>query len=127
MNKMGGLAYRMPFTATLCILGSIILSAIPPLSGFQAEWMMFTGIFQYGIQNSLTLAVTLVAFFTTFFSIVYTFWPIKRIFFGNLTQSLEKVKEAQLSMIAPLFILAFISLIIGIFPNIIMHFLMLSL
>jgi NADH-quinone oxidoreductase subunit M len=52
MNKMGGLAHRMPFTATLCILGSMILSAIPPLSGFQAEWIMFTGIFQSKLLNS---------------------------------------------------------------------------
>jgi formate hydrogenlyase subunit 3/multisubunit Na+/H+ antiporter MnhD subunit len=123
MKEMGGLAGRMPLTATLCILGSMILSALPPLSGFQAEWIMFAGIFRYGIKNSLTLVVTLAGCFATFLSLVYTFWPAVRIFFGQLPQSLEKVKRPPLSMIAPLFILAFISFLLGIFPNLITNFL----
>lgn len=120
MSKMGGLARKMPFTATVCILGSMILSAIPPLSGFQGEWMLFTGVFKQGIQGgALDLALAVVGIFATFLTVVYTFWPAVKMFFGELPQSMEKVKEAPASMLIPLFALAFMSLLIGIFPDLI--------
>jgi NADH-quinone oxidoreductase subunit M len=124
MKEMGGLAQRMPWTATLTIIGSLILSAIPPLAGFQAEWVMFTGIFQRGVAGSLPiLIIGLVAIIAAFLTSVYTFWPVVKIFFGPIKPNMENVKEAPKSMIIPLFALAFVSLLMGMFPDIIMHFL----
>jgi NADH-quinone oxidoreductase subunit M len=123
MKEMGGLASKMSSTATLCILGAMILSAIPPLSGFQAEWILFTGVFQYGLQSVPALAIALIGLFASFLSLIYTFWPVIRIFFGQLPQSLEKIKEAPLSMTVPLFVLALVSFLIGIFPDLVMRFL----
>jgi len=124
IKEMGGLARLMPWTATLCIMGSMILSAFPPLSGFQAEWIMFTGIFQRGVAGSWPyLIIAVVAIFATFLTSVYTFWPMIRIFFGPLNPNMEKVKEAPKSMLVPLFVLAAVSFLIGLFPDIIMHFL----
>ncbi len=124
IKEMGGLAKRMPWTATLCIIGSLILSAIPPLAGFQAEWVMFTGIFQTGVTGNLPyLIIAIVAIFATFLTSVYTFWPALRIFFGPLAPKMENVKEAPKSMLIPLFVLGIASLIIGMFPDLIMRFL----
>jgi formate hydrogenlyase subunit 3/multisubunit Na+/H+ antiporter MnhD subunit len=123
IKEMGGLAQKMPLTATLCIIGAMILSAIPPLSGFQAEWILFTGVFTQGITGTVYLILAVIAIFATFLTSVYTFWPAIRIFFGPLSASMEKVKEAPFSMTIPLCLLAIISLLIGIFPEIIMHFL----
>ncbi len=124
MNEMGGLAKRMPWTATLTIIGSLILSAIPPLAGFQAEWIMFTGIFQTGVTGNLPyLIIAIVAIFATFLTSVYTFWPVVRIFFGPLGTKVENAKEAPKTMLIPLFVLAGVSVIIGIFPDLIMRFL----
>lgn len=124
MSKMGGLARKMPLTATICLLGSMILSAIPPLSGFQAEWMLFTGVFQQGIRaNALGLAFAVVAILATFLTVVYTIWPAVRMFFGELPENMKKVKEAPISMVAPLFALALVSFLIGIFPDLITRFL----
>ena len=124
VKEMGGLARKMPITATLCIIGSMILSAMPPLSGFQGEWMLFSGVFQKGIEGSgIYMAVAVIGILATFLTTVYTFWPAVRIFFGTLPSSLEDVKEAPLSMTAPLLALAIISFIIGIYPDLITHFL----
>ncbi len=59
LKQMGGLAAKMPFTASLFVLGALILSAVPPTSGFQAEWTMFAGIFSQGASGSSYLAVAL--------------------------------------------------------------------
>lgn len=124
IKDMGGLARKMPLTAILCIIGSMILSAIPPLSGFQAEWILFVGVFQQGSFGAIfNLTIALVGIFATFLTVIYTFWPIMRIFFGPTPPSMENVKEAPWSMIVPLFVLAIISFLIGIFPQLITNFL----
>ncbi len=126
IKEMGGLAQKMPLTATLCIIGAMILSAIPPLSGFQAEWVLFTGVFQQGLTPTVStvfLIVAIIGLFATFLTAAYTFWPAIRIFFGPISENNKKVKEAPLIMTAPLCVLAVLSIIIGLFPEVIMHFL----
>jgi proton-translocating NADH-quinone oxidoreductase chain M len=121
IKEMGGLAKRMPWTATICIVGSLILSAVPPLAGFQAEWVMFSGIFQAGINGgTIYLAIAIIAIFATFLTSVYTFWPVARMFFGPLPEKMQNVKEAPKSMLIPLFALGITSLIIGMFPDLVM-------
>ncbi len=123
IKEMGGLAQKMPLTATLCLIGAMILSAIPPLSGFQAEWILFTGVFTQGITSFPYLAIAVVGIFATFLTSVYTFWPAIRIFFGPLSPAMEKVKEAPLVMTIPLCVVAVLSILIGIFPDVIMRML----
>jgi len=123
IKEMGGLAKKMPLTATLCLIGAMILSATPPFSGFQGEWILFTGVFTQGITGTAYLIIAVVGIFATFLTSVYTFWPAVRIFFGPLQPTMEKIKEAPLSMTVPLCVLAVVSVLIGIFPDLIMHFL----
>jgi len=124
MNKMGGLAQKMPITALICIAGSMIISGVPPLSGFQAKWVLFTGIFSQGAYGPWERTFfILIAIFATFLSTVYAFWPLRRVFFGPLNPSLSHVKEAPLTMTVPLLILVLVSLLIGIFPDLVMNFL----
>jgi formate hydrogenlyase subunit 3/multisubunit Na+/H+ antiporter MnhD subunit len=123
IKQMGGLAGKMPFTASLFILGALILSAVPPTSGFQAEWMMFEGIFAQGTSGSSYLLVAFLGIIATMFTVAYTFWPIKRIFFGPLASGLDGVKEAPLTMTLPLFALVVFSILIGIYPDLVSKFL----
>ncbi|MCX8193056.1 MAG: complex I subunit 5 family protein, partial [Nitrososphaeria archaeon] len=124
MNKLSGLARIAPSTAILAILGSMILSAIPPLSGFQAEWIMFAGIFEKGLE--IGYLVGLIGIFATFLTLVYTFWPIKRIFFGQVSVEISLKKNPvhePLLMVIPLYVLSVISLIFGLYPDLIMKLL----
>ena len=124
IRQMGGLATRMPVTATLCILGTLILAAVPPLSGFQAEWILFTGIFTQGVfGDPLNLTIAVLAIIGTALTVGYTFWPLRRIFFGSLPKALEGVKEAPLTMTVPLLVLAGIMVVVGVYPDLLMKFL----
>jgi formate hydrogenlyase subunit 3/multisubunit Na+/H+ antiporter MnhD subunit len=120
LKQMGGLASKMPLTAALCLIGGLVLSAVPPTSGFQAEWIMFTGIFfqgAYGVTINLLIAV--LGIVATVLTVAYTFWPVRRIFFGPLPAHLQSVTEAPLTMIIPLFALAAISILLGIYPDLV--------
>ena len=124
VKQMGGLAAKMPFTAALFVLGALILSAVPPTSGFQAEWTMFAGIFSQGAQGSPAyLVVALLGLVATLFTVAYTFWPVKKIFYGPLASGLDEVKEAPLTLTLPLLSVVVASILIGIYPDLVTKFL----
>lgn len=44
MEKLGGLIQTMPWTALYFLVGSIAISALPPLNGFVSEWLTFIAL-----------------------------------------------------------------------------------
>ena len=119
MRKMGGLAGKMPITAAVALIGSMILSAVPPTSGFQAEWLLFEGVFTRGIAPGIgwSLVVAFAGLAATALTVAYTFWPVRKMFFGPLPAELKDVKEAPLIMTLPLLFLAILSIVVGIYPD----------
>lgn len=45
IDRMGGLAKRMPTTALLFLVGSAAICGLPPLNGFVGEFLIYLGIF----------------------------------------------------------------------------------
>jgi len=120
MKEMGGLASKMPVTALLWVMGAMMLSAFPPFSSFPSEWIMFTGIFISGTQGgSLPLLIAILGVSVIAFTITYTFWSVKRIFFGPLNPNLSKdaIKDPPLMMSIPLLFLAIVSMALGLYPK----------
>jgi hydrogenase-4 component B len=54
MEELGGLARRMPQTAIFFLIGSIAISALPPLNGFVSEWLTYQALLQ-GFQPTASL------------------------------------------------------------------------
>jgi len=44
MEELGGLIKHMPWTAFFFLLGSVAISALPPLNGFASEWLIFQSL-----------------------------------------------------------------------------------
>ena len=44
MEMFGGLSKRMPWTSAFFLLGAVAAAALPPLSGFASEWMVFQAL-----------------------------------------------------------------------------------
>jgi hydrogenase-4 component B len=44
MNRLGGLAKRMRWTAGFFLVGAIAISALPPLNGFYSEWLLYQSL-----------------------------------------------------------------------------------
>ena len=49
IDRLGGLARRMPQTALLFLIGSVAIVGLPPLNGFVSEWLIFTGLLASGL------------------------------------------------------------------------------
>lgn len=55
MEKMGGLARRMPYTALAFLIGCMAISALPPLNGFVSEWFTYQSLFTLSHEGSFAL------------------------------------------------------------------------
>ena len=45
IERLGGLARLMPWTALAFVLGGVAISALPPLNGFTSEFIIYSGLF----------------------------------------------------------------------------------
>jgi formate hydrogenlyase subunit 3/multisubunit Na+/H+ antiporter MnhD subunit len=58
LGKLGGLIRRMPWVATLALIGTLSIAGLPPLNGFVSEWLLlqsflFTPQVPYAFINML--------------------------------------------------------------------------
>lgn len=125
IKKLGGLADRMPMTATLALLGFFVIGGVPPTIGFMSKVMIFSGVFSGALTSSLDqLIVALGAIIMTALTIGYSLWTVRRVFFGPLPDDLKEVKEAPPLMLLPMVAFALLAIVIGIYPRLVTDYLL---
>ncbi len=48
LDRIGGLARRMPATFVCMLIGALAISGVPPLNGFASKWLVYQGVIQLG-------------------------------------------------------------------------------
>ena len=119
MAKLGGLAGKMPYTATIAMIGALTIIGIPPTSGFMGEWILFNGVLQTATAHMDSLRTTMFALgiLATVLSSAYILWMFKRIFFGKIPEELTHVKDSNRYITATMAVFAAMTLIIGVLPD----------
>jgi NADH-quinone oxidoreductase subunit M len=123
IKELSGLADRMPITATVTLIGLFTIGGVPPTIGFWSKFMIFTGVFNGALVGNEQLIVAVAGIIMTVLTIGYGTWILRRIFFGPLSENLKNVKEAPMLMLLPIALLAFISLIVGVWPSLVTEYL----
>jgi len=129
IDSMGGLIKKMPQTAILFLVAAMAISGLPPFNGFVSEFLIYQGFFE-GIHlgsNSLTtiLILSIIALvligglallcFTKAFGII---------FLGQERSQFDhEVREAETSKLLPGYLVVLFILIIGLFPQLFVKFL----
>ena len=118
--RLGGLAGRMPITATCAVIGALTIMGVPPTSGFMGEWILFYGALETAIEEGSTLrAVTFgLGLVATALTMSYMLWMLKRVFFGKAPEHLGGVREGSWYMTAPMMVLAGFTIVVGIYPDV---------
>ena len=120
MQKMGGLWKKMPLTAILWMAAALILSALPPTSGFVGKWLLFTGAFHGMQSHPAGLILVIAAILSTILTLVYTFFSgdqdILRPPQSGYSRE-QKSSDPPLSMSLPLLALALVALVLGLYPQ----------
>jgi hydrogenase-4 component B len=62
LERLGGLAKTMPWTAALFLIGGLAISGLPPFNGFASELMLYTGLFQAASEVGGNAGAALIGF-----------------------------------------------------------------
>ncbi len=137
INKLGGIATKLPITAAVSLMGALSIAGTPPLGGFQSEWMLFTGTFQAGYNYIVAIGLL-----TTIVTAGYYLWTVRRIFYGEESEehkqllaqsatdaeaseepltSWNEIHESPRGMVLPMLFLAIASVLLGIYPTLILN------
>jgi len=119
ISKLGGLARKMPITATAALIGFLTILGVPPTSGFISEFLIFFGFINSAMHPLILqkVIVAIGAIVSTALTAGYTLWTMKRIFFGSLPAEMAQVAEAPSTMTVPLIVLAATVIFLGILPD----------
>jgi len=119
MTKMGGLAGKMPITATAAFIGSLALMGFPTTNGFFSEFLLFQGGFIRATTafSDYRVIVAVLGIVATAFTASYSLLALRKIFFGPAKAESADVKEAPWSITLPLIILSVVTIALGIYPD----------
>jgi formate hydrogenlyase subunit 3/multisubunit Na+/H+ antiporter MnhD subunit len=121
LDRLGGLATRLPITFATCLVASLAVSGIPPFNGFASKWMVYQALIQSGQNTSSLLwivwlaaammgsALTL-ALFVKVLHGVFLCKPSPHI-------RASQIQKAAWPSILPMVLLATACVIFGVFAN----------
>ena len=124
IEKLGGLVKKMPQPTILFLIAAIAICGIHPFNGFISEFLFYTGLFSW-IQSAYTVTSIGISFtvmalvvigglammcFTKAFGVV---------FLGNPRHVFHhEIKEVPIQQLIPLYLIAALIILIGIFPGV---------
>ncbi len=121
LDRLGGLARTMPWTAALFLVGAVAICGLPPLNGFVSELLLYLGLFATLVDDGVAgfvaslaapvLAMTgglAVACFVKVYGVVFLGTP--------RTRAAAATHEPPVTVLAPMVVLAAACAAIGVAP-----------
>ena len=132
LTRFGGIGLQMPWYTGLATVGFFASLGLPGLNGFISEFLCFFGSFQSdpvggslittakGISSTWIVYVSLLGIIL---AAVYILWTIQRVYLGTIRREEYKrfpdVSFREVAVLAPL---AFLCVLLGVFPGILTDF-----
>jgi NADH:ubiquinone oxidoreductase subunit 5 (subunit L)/multisubunit Na+/H+ antiporter MnhA subunit len=119
MNKLGGLAQRMPSTTLSWLIGVGSMMGIPLMSGFASKWMLYAAALQSGwaVPAMVAWAASLG---TVFLGVKAT----SAVFLGPATENTKDAHESPSTMVWGMGFMAAGSVILGVAPQLAVNYLL---
>ncbi len=115
IDKLSGLAHRMPFIATMMVIAGLASLGLPALAGFVSEVTVFLGTFER--HEFLTIMGVL----GIVFAAGYILWTIQRVFWGEADPAWADLGDATAWWErAPLLAMGLAILALGVYPKVMM-------
>jgi len=117
IRKLSGLFKLIPFTATLAMVASASMAGVPLLNGFLSKEMFFAETVFISATAWVEIALPVIATLAGTFSVAYALRFTVDVFFGPPATNLPHTPhEPPRWMRAPVELLVFTCLLVGIFP-----------
>jgi NADH-quinone oxidoreductase subunit M len=113
INSYGGLAAKLPRTATFFVFASLAMIGLPMLGGFVGEFLILLGTFT-GVSKGWAIAATL----GVILGAAYMLWLVQSLFFGpeSALAASKPPKDMRVGQMAILWPLASLMLVMGVAP-----------
>ncbi len=118
IDRLGGLAKAMPWTAACFLTGSVAICGLPPLNGFVSEWFVYLGLFKSALTGgtAATIGVPVLAMVGAL-AVACFVKVYGTVFLGEpRTRGSARAHEAPLTMRLPMLALAATCALIGLAP-----------
>ncbi len=119
LDRLGGLAKKMPQTCVLFLIGAASISGLPPFNGFASKWYIYQAAFEKGSTsgNFFFIVVCIVALLTSVLTLASFIKVAQSVFFGQLNPEFKDTNEVSLAMRIPMWILAILCIVTGLLPG----------
>ena len=122
IERLGGLAKRMPLTWAAFLAGSVAIVGLPPLNGFVSEWVTYQALLAGGVlEGPIRLQVLAVAGLALVGGLALAcFAKVCGIAFLGQPRGSEawSAREAEPGILLPLFVLVLSCAFIGLVPGV---------
>ena len=108
MDRLGGIAARMPVTGVTSVVGMLSTAGIPPFSGFWSKLLIVLALWRAGLPWAAALAVG-----ASVLTLAYFLGMQRRVFFGKPSPACDGLREVEPWALAPAVLLAALTLGLG--------------
>ena len=109
LEKLGGIARKMPVTFICFIVAAVSISGVPPFNGFFSKELIYDGALERGTIFYIAAIVGSFLTAASFLKLAHA------AFLGKPKGAQRDVKEAPLAMLIPMVTLAFICVLFGVY------------
>lgn len=120
MDSMGGLGKVMPYTAFAFLIGTLAISALPPLNGFVSEWFIYQSLFSMSKEPNFAMLIAgpfaIVMLAITGALACMCFVKVFGLCFGGAprSQAAHDAREVPVTMLSGTWLLAFACIGLGV-------------
>jgi len=112
LYQMGGLIKKMPFSFVAVLIGIIVMSGLPPLSGFAGKWLFYNAVILKGwyIQGVMVFFAGTIAF-------MYAYKLIHSVFLGQLKDNHRNLTELSPAILIPVYLMIAVIFYFSAYPQ----------
>ena len=119
IDKLQGLARKMPITSLGLVISLLALAGVPPLSGFWSKLVLFGAAIDAGPTVAWAPWLAIAGVLNSALSLAYYGWIIRKMYFEGENE--KRVKEPKSIIAVMIFSIIFI-VAIGVYPDPIIQF-----
>ena len=112
ISELGGVGRKMPVTMFCFFIGSLAAVGVPPTNGFTSKWIIYQALMAEG--EPLLAPISLIGSVIT---LAYLARFMHAVFLGQPGRNLDHIEEAPWVMRAPMLLMAFMVILTGVFPG----------
>jgi len=112
IDAMAGLGRRMPLTMAAFVVAGLSLIGVPLTVGFVSKWYLVTGAIEAGLWP-----VAVLILLSSLLALIYIWRVVEVAYFRPPPEDAPEIREAPLSMLGPIWLLAGAIVFFGVFTS----------